>query len=87
MRHTMMGKDMHIVETLVPLGTGDEVLLTEDVRTAAEKEGVPPNLVEPVTPDLLRGRSAWDNWQKRYSNRKLFRLSLQQLNKAEGGSQ
>ncbi|MFQ5955257.1 MAG: adenylate/guanylate cyclase domain-containing protein [Kiloniellales bacterium] len=75
MRNTIMGRDMHVVETLGPLGFGNEILLTEEARDALLAEGHQGVTPMPVSPSELRDCSTQVRWGHRYAERKIYRMS------------
>ena len=77
MEHTLMGRDIHIVETLTPLGNANDVLITEECRKLfdAEFRDASGFLSTMKTGDF-RDCNTKSKWLKRYHNQfPCFRLS------------
>ncbi len=46
LKYTMMGRDLDVVRTLAPLGSGREILLSGDAKRVADREGVGAGFAE-----------------------------------------
>jgi len=79
MRNTIMGKDMHIAETLCALGYGNEILLTQPVVDAAKAENVSTNNIIGIPLSSLRQCSSRKKWTDKYSELKIYKIDLDAL--------
>lgn len=74
MKHTMMGEDIDVLRTLVPLGFGHEALLTGAAVDAAFAEGLPASEFMATGTDQLRECGSKDRWLRRFSHIPLYRI-------------
>jgi class 3 adenylate cyclase len=84
MKHTMMGEDIDVLRTLVPLGFGHEVLLTSAAVDAAVAEGCQPHEFIATEAAFLRECGSKTRWLRRFSGIPVFRV---EYGEAPGRSQ
>jgi class 3 adenylate cyclase len=71
LKYTMMGRDIDVVRMLTPLGFGQEILLTDDGKHAADQAGVGSRFKE-VQPEALRECRSRLAWQERFADHKIY---------------
>jgi hypothetical protein len=74
MKHTMLGKDIDLLRTLAPLGSGKETLLTSQAVDAAIAEGCAVAEFESVENSALRDCGSKLRWDRSFSHTPVFRL-------------
>ncbi len=79
MEHTMMGRDIHIIETLTPLGHGNEILITGEAKNIFKNEELNDGILELIDFYYLRECNTKMKWLGRYDDISIYKLDQKGL--------